>query len=78
MEARELASITFTTKNFSSYLLYFIYIFLLKFLNTQKRIIYRKSTAPKKLDTKNGCSTNPVGEKSPTGFFTCKKEKSEL
>ena len=25
-----------------------------------------------------GCSTNPVGEKSPTGFFTCKKEKSEL
>ena len=27
---------------------------------------------------KSGCSTNPVGEKSPTGFFTCKKEKSEL
>ena len=27
---------------------------------------------------KRGCSTNPVGEKSPTGFFTCKKEKSEL
>ena len=27
---------------------------------------------------KKGCSTNPVGEKSPTGFFTCKKEKSEL
>ena len=25
-----------------------------------------------------GCSTNPVGEKSPTGFFICKKEKSEL
>ena len=25
-----------------------------------------------------GCSTNPVGEKSPTGFFTCKKEKSRL
>ena len=25
-----------------------------------------------------GCSTNPVGENSPTGFFTCKKEKSEL
>ena len=27
---------------------------------------------------KIGCSTNPVVEKSPTGFFTCKKEKSEL
>ena len=27
---------------------------------------------------KNGCSTNPVGEKSPTGFFICKKEKSRL
>ena len=27
---------------------------------------------------KFGCSTNPVGENSPTGFFTCKKEKSEL
>ena len=27
---------------------------------------------------KCGCSTNPVGEKSPTGFFTCKKEKSRL
>ena len=27
---------------------------------------------------KKGCSTNPVGEKSPTGFFTCKKEKSRL
>ena len=26
----------------------------------------------------SGCSTNPVGENSPTGFFTCKKEKSEL
>ena len=26
----------------------------------------------------SGCSTNPVGEKSPTGFFTCKKEKSRL
>ena len=25
-----------------------------------------------------GCSTNPVGEKSPTGFFVCKKEESEL
>ena len=25
-----------------------------------------------------GCSTNPVGEKSLTGFFTCKKEKSRL
>ena len=25
-----------------------------------------------------GYSTNPVGEKSPTGFFTCKKEKSRL
>ena len=25
-----------------------------------------------------GCSTNPVGEKSPTGFFICKKEKSRL
>ena len=22
-----------------------------------------------------GCSTNPVGEKSPTGFFTCKKRE---
>ena len=21
-----------------------------------------------------GCSTNPVGEKSPTGFFICKKD----
>ena len=29
-------------------------------------------------DEYKGCSTNPVGEKSPTGFFTCKKEKSEL
>ena len=27
---------------------------------------------------KMGCSTNPVGEKSPTGFFICKKEKSRL
>ena len=27
---------------------------------------------------KKGCSTNPVGEKLPTGFFTCKKEKSRL
>ena len=26
----------------------------------------------------SGCSTNPVGEKSPTGFFICKKEKSRL
>ena len=25
-----------------------------------------------------GCSTNPVGEKSPIGFFICQKEKSEL
>ena len=23
--------------------------------------------------TEKGCSTNPVGEKSPTGFFICKK-----
>ena len=30
------------------------------------------------LTIESGCSTNPVGEKSPTGFFTCKKEKSEL
>ena len=27
---------------------------------------------------KTGCSTNPVGEKLPTGFFICKKEKSRL
>ena len=36
----------------------------------------------KTLETTNsiisGCSTNPVGEKSPTGFFICKKEKSRL
>ena len=32
----------------------------------------------KKHARKIGCSTNPVGEKSPTGFFICKKEKSRL
>ena len=32
----------------------------------------------KAVDKFSGCSTNPVGEKSPTGFFICKKEKSRL
>ena len=25
-----------------------------------------------------GCSTNPVGEKSPTGFFTCNKREIQV
>ena len=42
-------------------------------------IFYKiKIPAMKKMAGIFGCSTNPVGEKSPTGFFTCKKEKSRL
>ena len=40
-------------------------------------IYYIQSSSIYKISL-TGCSTNPVGEKSPTGFFTCKKEKSEL
>ena len=44
-----------------------------------KEFIMRKNGfRPSKNLFSLGCSTNPVGEKSPTGFFTCKKEKSRL
>lgn len=62
-------------------IIYISYIFFYRKISLQ--IFKRKLQEKTKFEIfviifKTGCSTNPVGEKSPTGFFICKKEKSRL